>query len=297
MKDFLFLLVVTALLLALILAGSGGGLPEPLSSLRILLGIPFVLLAPGYALQAALFPHRQEQDSLVRAAFSFGLSIVINPLVFLLLYALGVEISFWPVAAALGIVFAACAAVVFLRRRRQPDPDASRRFAIPDGKAWWASQDRFSRWAYGFLAVAFCTAAVSGILVSLEPAAEPFTEFYILDSQGLSMDYPREASAGDPIVVGLGIRNREGQPGEYKILAVGGGETALASAGPIFLADGEAWQGVLTIVMESPGDGQKVEFLLERVGASWPYRTLRIWMNVDPAGTVRTPKPGATATP
>jgi hypothetical protein len=30
------------------------------------------------------------------------------------------------------------------------------------------------------------------------------------------------------------------------------------------------------------GDGQKVEFFLERVGSPWPYRTLRIWFNVNP---------------
>jgi uncharacterized membrane protein len=272
-------------------------MPEPLPSLRILLGILFMMLAPGYALQAALFPHRREQDGLTRAAFSFGLSIVVIPLIFLLLSTLGIGIQFQPIATALGILFLACAGVAFFRRRRSPDPVESEGAVKPDLKKWWASQDGFTRWVYGFLAAAFCTAAVSGTLVALEKPADPFTEFYLLDSQGLTMDYPREVTAGTEVVFLLGIRNREGQPGEYKILAVGGGNQALSSSDPIILADGETWQGHLTIVLDQAGDGQKVEFLLERVGSSWPYRTLRIWMNVDPAGMEKTAAPEPTAAP
>ncbi|MGB7537101.1 MAG: DUF1616 domain-containing protein, partial [Anaerolineales bacterium] len=139
-------------------------------------------------------------------------------------------------------------------------------------------------------------AVVSGILVSQEAPAEPFTEFYLLDAQGLSMDYPREVTAGTQVFCMLGIINHEGQPSDYRIVAVGGGNQALSTSEPISLMDGETWQGYLTIVLAQAGDGQKVEFFLERIGSPWPYRTLRIWMNVN-SGEEPTPGESASRLP
>src|SRR5660397_178940 len=56
---------------------------EPLNKmiLRTLLGIPFILFMPGYTLIAALFPGKDDLDSIERIALSFGLSIAIVPLI------------------------------------------------------------------------------------------------------------------------------------------------------------------------------------------------------------------------
>lgn len=280
-KGFLLILITGSILLALIAAGTDR-LPDSLRVLRILLGIPFVLLAPGYAIQAALFPHPGELDPVARSAFSFGLSIAASPFVLIVLNVLGFGAQFEPIAISLGFIILAGALATFLRLRRAPAGEGSRSDFRVDLKGWWASQDSFSRWAYAFLAFAFTVAGVSGILVSQESPGEPFTEFYLLDSQGLSLDYPREVTAGTQVFCMLAVVNHEGQPGEYRIVAVGGGNQALSASEPIFLTDGETWQGYLTIVLAQPGDGQKVEFFLERIGSPWPYRTLRIWMNVDP---------------
>ena len=55
----------------------------PLESpaLRIPLGLAMVLIVPGYALIAALFPRRTDLDSIERIALSFGLSIAVVPLI------------------------------------------------------------------------------------------------------------------------------------------------------------------------------------------------------------------------
>ena len=48
---------------------------------RIVLGLPFILFFPGYALIATLFPEKKSLDLIERIALSFGLSIAIVPLI------------------------------------------------------------------------------------------------------------------------------------------------------------------------------------------------------------------------
>jgi uncharacterized membrane protein len=280
-RAFLLILVVGAVLLTLILV-DGPGLPEPFKILRIVLGVVFVLLIPGFALQTALFPHKTDLDPIGRLAFSFGLSLAVLPPVFLILSALGLGVQVWPIAAALSVLVILCAVVAFVRRRLSSEEEKTVSTAQLSVKGWWASQDRISRLLYFLLATALSTAVLSAILVSREKLGEKFTEFYILDSQGLSMDYPREVTANTQVFCMLAIVNHEGQLSEYRIVAVGGEDQMLATSEPISLMDGETWQGFLTIELAQAGDGQKVEFFLERVGSPWPYRTLRIWINVDP---------------
>jgi uncharacterized membrane protein len=279
-KTFLLILISAIILLTLIIAGNSG-MPEPLPTIRVILGIIFVLLVPGYALQSVLFPHHGELDSLLRLAYSFGLSIAVLPPIFLILNTLGLGVRFPGIAVALGILVLICAAIALFRQWRSTDEEKSGIAFSLDIRGWWASQDRTSRWLYGILGLALSSAAVSAILVSREKPGEHFTEFYILDAQGLSMDYPREVAAGQPIVFNLGIANHEGERSQYKIVVARSGEQALATAGPISLAAGETWEGSVAFELTQSGSGQQINFLLERVGSPWPYRTLMVWLNVD----------------
>src|SRR3972149_6543765 len=54
--------------------------PPPATPARGALGVPFVLVLPGWVLTAALFPHRTDLDFLERTALSVGLSAAIIPL-------------------------------------------------------------------------------------------------------------------------------------------------------------------------------------------------------------------------
>ncbi len=280
-KTFLLILIAGLVLLSLIIAGNQV-IPEPLIALRIFLGIVFVLLIPGYALQAALFPQSKDLDPLARFAFSFGLSIAVMPPIILIMSALGLGIQVLPIVISLTIFILICSAVAIFRHRRLPDNEKSRITLSLNLKGWWGSQDHVFRWLYVILAVSLLTAIVSAAVVSQEKPDEHFTEFYILDSNGLSEDYPREVTAGTKVVFYLGINNREGKLSQYNIIGIQGEQKALATTGPISLADGKDWEGTITFELTQLGKGQEVDFLLERIGSPWPYRTLRVWMNVVP---------------
>jgi uncharacterized membrane protein len=291
-KGFLLLLPAGVILLALMMAGDQG-LPGILSALRIVLGVVFVLLVPGYALQLALFPNRGDLDPLARTALSFGLSIAIIPPVFLVLSALRLEIRLWPIVMGLSLFTLICGLVALFRTRRLPESEKIDITVALKIKAWWAEQDRVFRWLYSGMAFFLVSAAVSAILVSLEKPGKPFTEFYLLDSEGLSEAYPREVIAGEPVEFRFGIVNHEGIASEFKIVAVQEGEKALGAVGYITLEDGAAWEGSMTFAMPQSGSGKEVEFFLERVGSPWPYRTLRVWLTVDPPE--ETPVPNAVS--
>jgi uncharacterized membrane protein len=280
--DFL-LILAGGIVLAMLIAAEDRMISAPISVLRIILGILFVFIIPGYSLQSALFPDPKELDPLTRAAFSFGLSIAVFPLVFLLTRALGLGMNPWPIALILFFFIFICALTALIRRRRHSNREATRRvFRLPL-KQWWAGQDRFSRTVILLLVPIVLTAFISGALVLQERPADPFTEFYLLDSAGLSMDYPREATVGETVVIRLGIANYEGDPTEYRIISVIGGNQALSTSEWISVADGATWEGEVRVVLQEAGDRQEIEILLERSGSPWPYRNLRIWMNVTPA--------------
>jgi uncharacterized membrane protein len=76
----------------------------PSNVLRIIIGLPFVLFFPGYALVAALFPKKGDLGSIERVAFSFGLSIAVTVLVGLILNCTPWGISLYPILLALTTV-------------------------------------------------------------------------------------------------------------------------------------------------------------------------------------------------
>ncbi len=49
--------------------------------LRMIIGLPFLLFFPGYALISFLFPEKKSLDIIERVTLSFGLSIAITPLI------------------------------------------------------------------------------------------------------------------------------------------------------------------------------------------------------------------------
>ena len=281
-RQLLIIGILSLVLLGLIAAGVEG-VPAPLPMLRLLLGLPFVLFFPGYALQAAIFTRAGDLDGPERLALSFGLSVAVIPPLALILDRLPWGIRLWPIVASEGLFTVVCLAIAWLRLWRLPEAERFRVDVQIDAKGWWAALDRPRRIAYGVLAGSLCTALIAASVIIFVPnPGDSFTEFYVLGPEGLAENYPREAAAGQPLTVTVGIANREGETAGY-VVELYAGDSRIGGAGPIMLGDDEVWEEALEYALPQAGDDQQVAFQLYRDGSSEVYRSLRLWIDVTEA--------------
>jgi uncharacterized membrane protein len=287
-NDF-FQLSLVVLLWAGLAAWSGTEGSRFLELLRILLGAGIVLFFPGYAIQSAVFPRARDHDAWTRVVFSLGFSLIIFPIVALGLNATPLGLNSSTVVGSTLAVYALAAVSATLVRRRIPEEERDSPAVRIPSAGIRLSSNRTDR----ILQAVLISAAVIGFLAAgylyLVPSDQAFTEFYL--SERTSVDQgSRVVTAGEPFSVRLGIYNHEGEPGEYRIVAVNDAGQAVGEAGPVLLGDGMRWEGELTMVIVSAGEHQKIEILLDRTGSAWPYRMLRLWItavlpSAVPAGT------------
>ena len=280
------LILAGAGLLVGLIAANVQGFPAPLAFLRAVLGLVYTLFIPGYVLQMAFFPRLTDLDGPERVALSFALSVAVLAPIALLLNYLPWGIRLWPIVISLGIYIVVCLAVGMWRRVRLP---AAKRIEVKfrfDLRGWWASQERGNRIVYIILACTLSVVFLTTLSILLLPKpAEHFTEFYMLGSEGLAQDYPRQVTAGQTVALTVGINNQESVAAVYRI-QVKAGEQVLTQAGPVALENGKTWEQALEFVLPAAGDDQQILLLLEREGQPAPYRSLRLWINVKPAAPV-----------
>lgn len=252
------LAAVAALALA-----SAGAVAVPVvrdSPLRVVLGLLLVVVLPGYAVVAALFPERGPArggdtasggdaddptpptpgrdrrllrddgvDGVERVALSVGVSVAVVPLVGLALAASPWGLRTGPVVAAVGGLTLVATAVAARRRRALPPAD---RFAVPY-REWWAAMrsallapdSRADLALNVVLAASVLAAAASvGFAVAVPRSGQGFTELYLLaedDSGALVADgYPTEFVRGEPRSLVVGVENHEGEPVSYTLVVL-----------------------------------------------------------------------------
>jgi uncharacterized membrane protein len=269
--DLLVIVAVTALLSICIVF-------VPSDILRVILGLPSVLLFPGYALVAALFPRKGHLSNVERVALSIGLSMAVVSLTGLVLNYLW-EVSLYPILVSIaGFTVLMCAAAYY-RRAQLPQQERHEPhigFELPR----WKQQSRMDRVLTVILVIMALGAAASGIYVVANPkTGERFTEFYLLGSDGTAQYLPHEIVLGTDADVTVGIINHEGENVTYQVRVILDGIEVFIADG-IALEDGETWEETLTLTPTKPGDSQKAEFLLYREGESEPYHKLRLWIDV-----------------
>ncbi len=269
-------------------------LVPPLSDLplRVPVGLVMVLFLPGYALIAALFPHKDDLDGIERVALSFGLSIAVVPLI-----GLGLNYTPWgirlvPVVVSLSIFTIALLAAA--QARRAPLP-AEERFSVPFRQSLRSIKDemtadetsRLDRVLTIVLVMAILSSVSALVYVIVTPKeGEKFTEFYILGPGGMAYDYPTEVAPGEESVVIVGIVNHEYRPVNYTMLIEFNNRTMLETEAT--LDHNETWERPTGYVLDDPGPDQKLEFLLYREdNFTAPYRDLHLWVNVSPAAGSR----------
>jgi uncharacterized membrane protein len=217
---------------------------------RIVLGLPFVLFAPGYVFIAALFPEagsgpvgdgaeggeREDAtgiregsgiDGIERVALSFGTSIVIVPLIGLVLNFTPWGIRLVPVMVSVGGFTLLVAAVASHRRNELP---ADERFAVPyrewlvTGRAeLFHPETRLDKALNVLLVVSLLVAVGSvGYAVAVPKQGEAFTELYLLtegtDGELVADDYPQNFTVGEPRSLYVGVGNHEQRTVNYTVV-------------------------------------------------------------------------------
>ena len=263
-----------------------------LEPLRIVVGVPFVLLLPGYCLVAALYPRRDDLQLAERLALSSGLSIAVVPLIGLALNYSPWGIRLEPILAFVTLFVVLAAAAAAFRRGLLPAEEA---FGL-------ASDVRLPRWPKLRLIDALAGMALLAFLASLGGGVyfvaasgegpEGFTEFYVLGSGGKAEDYPGLVKAGEQATAVLGLVNREGRDTAYQIAVMLDGETTDDIDG-VVLGNGERWEKTVALLPAHAGNSQKAEFLLYKDGGGEPYRSLHLWLDVEGTAAETTPAHGA----
>jgi uncharacterized membrane protein len=220
--------------------------------LRVVLGLPFVLFIPGYALIAALFPEAGESpteseseqataatdgsgtisdrgiDGIERVALSFGLSIAVVPLIGLVLNFTPWGIRLVPIMVAVSGFTVGMTALAASRRWALPPED---QFSVPY-RAWVNSvrtelfepTSRTDSVLNVILVLSVLLAVGSvGYAVAVPKEGESFSEFYLLmedDSGELVADgYPTDFQRGEPQELVVGVGNQEHETVDYTVVA------------------------------------------------------------------------------
>ncbi|MFC1847040.1 DUF1616 domain-containing protein, partial [Chloroflexota bacterium] len=268
-------LLVIALMLVIIFSPS----TEPYNVLRIILGLPLMFFTSGYALVALLFPKEEGVDVYERLALSFGLSIAIVALIGLILNSVPAGITIESVVySTTGFTLALSAVAAWRRNRLQH----TERFNLGgfSGLPGWQG-GIFGKLLSVVLVITILGAlGVTVYIIAGPRPSESFTEFYILNQQGESNNYPEVLSAGEAGQVVAVIINHEQAETTYYIDTVIDGINFNHSEA-ITLEDGSQWQVSLTFTPTSTGEDQKVEFQLIKNGTLGVYRSVHIWVDVE----------------
>ncbi|MFP4545230.1 MAG: DUF1616 domain-containing protein [Methanomassiliicoccales archaeon] len=192
----------------------------PDSPARVVLGLPFILFFPGYALIAFLFPRKKDLGIIERVALSFGLSIAVTPLIGLGLNYTPFGIRLTPILASLTAFNLLFSLLAWWRRERVERPF----LPIPPQRvramlvSSFQEGSRLDRALTVVLAISIVSSLIAlGYVVAVPKQGEKFTEFYLLGPGGKASDYPTNLTAGEGANLTIGIANHEYQEMYYGV--------------------------------------------------------------------------------
>jgi uncharacterized membrane protein len=275
--DLLLVIILTALCALFVL--------EPTlnkTAVRTVLGLLLVLFLPGYSLIAALFPKKDDLDSIERLALSFGLSIAITPLIGLVLNYTPYGIRLDPILISLSSVTVLLCAVAYLRRRRIPEDN---RFLV-DFRGFFSGlgqsfqgESRTGKILSVVLIISIILAISTTAYIIIKPKeGESFTEFYILGPDGKASNYPTSLTPGQEGKVIIGIVNHENNDTKYRLVVTSNGTVQMEQT--LTLKDGQKVEIPFNFTAGEAGE-RKMEFLLYKLPDNKNiYRSLHLWLNI-----------------
>lgn len=244
--DVAVLLVFFALALPFVLGI--GSVPAPV---RVWIGLPLVMIIPGYAVVSALFPKRAPGDldgnvsalgadaiphriqslskrglaGAERAALGFAVSVMLVPVYILLIRFSPLGYSIESIVGILASVTVIASLAAFVRHRELAPVDNTGYTVAGALAAFRGSLRRPKLDAALSVLVVVCIlfAGVSAAFALSAPTdANTFTDFYLVtqtdDGEYVEGNYPSSFTAGEPSELFVGIENREQRPMEYTVV-------------------------------------------------------------------------------
>lgn len=275
MKNFDIKLTIFFTLLCIVFV-----LVPPLNQtlMRVILGLPLVLILPGYSLIGALFPRRNDLSGITRAGLSLGISVIITPLLGFALNYTPFGIRLAPVSFVLSIFTISLSLVAWFRRLELP---AEERFRVSfEGLLKFnLSSSVLDKWLSIILITSIIGSSATLVYFVVTPkTGESFTEFYLLGPNGTASNYPTDLKIGEEGEAIIGIVNQEFVNATYRLEVNFNGSQIHEEY--IFLIENEKWESPFTFKATNKGVNQKLEFLLYKDQQIEVYRTLHIWINV-----------------
>lgn len=245
---------------------------------RIFFGLILVLFLPGFSLTAMLFPKRDDLESIERVAFSIILSLVGVPLLGLILNftPFGIKlITILVILSAFTIMFSL---IAWIRRMNLP---VNERFRVPFKKLLKGNlgQNALDKSLSIILIASIIGSSATLVYVVLMPkTGERFTEFYLLDSDGMASNYPTSLKIGEEGKMIIVIVNNEYENITYRLEVNFNG--FLIHEEQVLLIENEKGESSFIFKATNKGKNQKLEFLLYRNQQIEVYRILHLWISV-----------------
>ena len=272
-NEYLLLVTISLFLLVIVLLSD---------LIRTILGLPFVLLLPGYLLTVVLFPKADDLEGLDRAVLSVGLSIIIVPLIGLLQNYLSWGIQLLPMMLSLTFLNIILAVLGWFRRKKLPE---EKRFVLTLEVKFtkWAEKSRETKFIDAALLITSLLLFVTVSYILFSPkVGDSFTEFYITGQNGVAAGYNEQLQVGESGVVRAGVINNEQKKAIYS-MEIRVDDDLIQTIAPISLEHLEDWEETVEFKVTKPKDAVKVEFLLFKDNQNTtPYRQLRLWVKVVP---------------
>jgi uncharacterized membrane protein len=272
--DLLIIFIASLLMVPLALFTAG--------PVRIVLGILFVLIFPGYTFLAALFPRKNILDSLMRLALTLGISLALVIILLLIL-----NFTPWGIRLDSSLIIL-CAftcitdGVAWLQRRRLPREERFFSGVSFNFTSYLQSfqQQKAKDKVLNILLVVAVIGVIGTVVFVLinNKNGEKFTQFYVLNLHGQADNYPHDIISGQSGTVLLDIVNQENATATYKIEILIDGQQ-VNEIDSIVLNQGEKWEQPVTFTPSQTGDNQEVQFELF-TNDSPSFQELHLWLDV-----------------
>lgn len=262
------------------------------SLIRVTLGLIFIVFLSGYALVSALFPARSVITDVERIALSISMSIVVVPIIGIILNFTKMGIRPGPMNISITLIIILLCIIANERRKRLSDDE---RYSTNISWIFLEAKNMLKNilddpiknisLLLPCAAILFSIVLI-GIVLSIPQQVDNYTIFYIDDINHTDKDFPINFNLSEEKPIIAGIINRENSNRAYELIISIKNETLsnVIYSNNISLEKGDKWEETIYLKPDIAGKNLKIEFMLyDKNDKTVPYRSLHLWINVNPA--------------